>query len=271
MFFKAVIFLILVFILLVSAELVCMIIQTRLFIKRKNLSRHTIKKKKKIDIKDIEEEDFVDKNIIQTYKDDSIPYYVKHNLKKRNKNWNYVFFDDEKVKNFMEKEFGKEILEVLNSFEKGCHKADLFRACWLYRYGGVYIDIDTEITQDLDTVLEMSGKELFSMPCTIEKYYKKRLLNSFIICNKGNPLMKKCIENIVKIDPLELKNNYTLILHVMEETLGDDFKYLFEEKNSYEKDPFLFRRNEWSIYKDEQLIGRSKYQDYDRTNGFKVQ
>ena len=157
---------------------------------------------------------------------------------------------------------------TFNSFKKGAHKADLFRLCWLYKNGGVYIDIDTDIVEPLDNIINMMDGKLFSMPQTHLSYGYKRLLNSFIVCNKGNIKVKRCIENITKIDPEELDNAYTHILHVMEDTLGEDFEYLFEEKNKYSNRPYILRGEEPLLYIKNIKIGKSCYDDYDRKKGF---
>ena len=57
------------------------------------------------------------------------------------------------------------------------------------------------------------------------EYKHKTLINSFIVSNKGNKLIKKCIENIMKIEQKDLENNYPLILFVMQHTLKNNIDY----------------------------------------------
>ena len=106
----------------------------------------------KQDLPTVKEEKFIPKKILQTYKDNNLPSFVKENLQKLNPYWEYHFYDDEKVKDFLKEEYPDYVLKKFNSFDRGAHKADLFRLCWLYKNGGVYIDIDVEFFDSLDNL-----------------------------------------------------------------------------------------------------------------------
>jgi hypothetical protein len=215
----------------------------------------------------IEIEEHISKNIMQTYKNiDNVPEFVIRNIKDKNPDWKYFFYGDQEAKDFLKKEYPSEVLAKFNSFSRGAHKADLFRLCWLYKNGGVYVDIDTNLLRPLD---ELVVDQKFTMPLTKDRLNRKRLLNCFIISNKGNTLVAQCIENVMKITDNDLKDNYRLILHVMQETLGDRIEYLFDEKNIKISDIWFLDGKDWGIYnKKDELIGESKYKNYDQINGF---
>lgn len=235
------------------------------------------KREKKIEYH-IEETQGIPKKIIQTYKKkDLIPTNIIKNITDKNLDWEYNFYDDEECVNFLYEEFGKEYVDKFYSFKKGAHKSDLFRICWLYVNGGVYIDIDTEIIIKLDDIIDNIENDFTILQNRIRNrgrfekyisslfgYHHETLINSLIIVNKGNKYIKKCIENIMKINQEDLENNYGLILFVMQQTLKNNIKYqIFEEPTS----PILFIYNRDGIYdKNNKLIGYSKYKNY--KNGF---
>jgi mannosyltransferase OCH1-like enzyme len=224
---------------------------------KRALKRIKPKVKKDPDNYTVEEEDSVPKKIIQTYKDkDSVPSFVFENIREKNKDWDYYFYDDEKIIQFLKEEYPPRVLKKYKSFSRGAHRADLFRLCWLYKNGGVYIDIDTQVLEPLDNIVE--GKK-FTMPLTIGDG-DPRLLNAFIIANKGNPLLMECIEGIMQIEDKDLKGCYCLILRLMQDIMGDRIEYDFREKKD---------KKEWYIADmNGKKIANSKYEGYDQKRGF---
>jgi mannosyltransferase OCH1-like enzyme len=145
--------------------------------------------------------------------------------------------------------------------------------CWLYSHGGVYIDIDTEILVPLDDIVKNIKNNLTIMQNDFRHNYyddiisdklnckHKTLINSFIISNKGNPKIKKCIENIMKIEQSDLENNYPLILFVMQHTLKDDIEYQIFERSDNKLIPF--NTGEMEMFDiDGNKIGNCKYKNY---------
>lgn len=201
----------------------------------------------------------IDKNILQTYYK-TPPSLIKENLEKRNPGWKYHFFNDEKCREFLEKEYSPFVKDKFDSFSNGAHKADLFRLCWIYRYGGAYVDVDADITQNFDNILDDYPDEDLIIPVTKYLYGRKRLLNCFFISKRGNEKLRECINNILKIDDEDLKVSYHLILHIMQNTLGDDFKYCLFEVIDGSVDVYMLHGGEWSIKNDKgEVVGHSRY------------
>lgn len=224
-------------------------------------------------VKEIEKGEEIPKNIIQTYKSkDLVPPVIFENIKNKNKDWNYFFFDDQECRKFLREEFGQNFQDKFDSFKKGAHKSDLFRLCWLYKNGGVYVDIDTNLLVPLDqivskiddfTIMKNTYRrnlydDLISRMLNVKH---ETLINSFIVSKKGDPRLKKCIEHVMKIDQSHLENNYPLILFVMQRALGDSIKYQIFEKSGNTFIPFA--TGEGIMYdKDGEVIGYSKYRQY---------
>lgn len=88
-------------------------------------------------------------NIFQTHK--SIEYInSKPKIRLAVKSWlrytsgfKYFFYDDNNCDKFMEEIVGGEIYEAYKRLPLKVMKADLWRYCIIYEYGGIYADTDT--------------------------------------------------------------------------------------------------------------------------------
>ena len=236
-----------------------------IFSKMEDETTKTITKREntEIEIKEEPKGESVPKQILQTYKSiDKVPSFVIDNIKKDNPDWDYIFFDDKDVEEFLKKEYHPQILDKFLSFKRGAHKADLFRLCWLYKNGGVYVDIDTHLLKPIDEII--MGKDLI-IPLTIVNGKRRRLLNCFMVAKKGDPFILKCIKSIMKITQKELSMHYCMILRVMQETLEGEYEYEFYEKPTSD----LFGKKTWHIYdKMDNVIADSRYENYDSVSGF---
>jgi mannosyltransferase OCH1-like enzyme len=82
-----------------------------------------------------------DKVIYMTYKK-KIPKYVYSNWKKTNEKYRIDFSLDSDCLYFLKECFNDYIVNMFKNIREGKHKADLWRLCKLYIYGGVYSDVD---------------------------------------------------------------------------------------------------------------------------------
>jgi len=111
----------------------------------------------------------IPKRIFQTHK--SAQYVAQHpDLLKAMKSWvdiakregfTYHFYDNNRCNQFMQENFDDNVNKAYNKLPMGVMKADLWRYCVIYKYGGIYSDIDTvcRITPNLfinDTLLNVS-------------------------------------------------------------------------------------------------------------------
>lgn len=91
----------------------------------------------------------IPKNIFQTHK--SFEYVkTKPKLLKATKTWirfsnefNYYFYDNEMCDKFMKENMNSRTYSAYSLLPMGVMKADLWRYCVIYKYGGIYTDIDT--------------------------------------------------------------------------------------------------------------------------------
>lgn len=96
----------------------------------------------------------IPKIIFQTYIDKTIiPYDVYKNIQKFAPGYYHNILNDEDALEFLEHYFHPCVRETFLKFSNGAHKADLLRYALLYIYGGVYLDIKTELIKPLDELI----------------------------------------------------------------------------------------------------------------------
>jgi mannosyltransferase OCH1-like enzyme len=81
--------------------------------------------------------------IMQTNSDSRVPKDMAETIRsilEDNPEYEYVYFDDHAAREFISKEYGGRVLSCYDDLNPGAFKADLFRYCYIYRRGGVYID-----------------------------------------------------------------------------------------------------------------------------------
>ena len=230
-------------------------------------SSNIIKRKDDIILPEVKKSNIINKTIYQTYKNiDLVPNYYIEDIKKKNPDWKYEFYDDNRIREFLKDNFEPKFLEKFDSFKKGAHKVDLWRLCILYLYGGFYFDIDMLLYKDLNNIISECNNDFITAK-TVEKsgFYKvDRLFNALIFCKAGDPLVKKCIINLMNVTQKDLDGNYLLILYVMQKTLGEDYKYeILEDYKWSLKIGILREFKKYYIYdKNKNIIGESKREDY---------
>lgn len=97
---------------------------------------------------DTTHEHFSEKYIFQTYHDKSkIPTDVYDNIRTYAPEYTHKVYDDHDCVAFLKENFEPDVLHTFQTLNRGPHKADLIRYCLLYTYGGVYLDIKTELTR----------------------------------------------------------------------------------------------------------------------------
>ena len=110
-----------------------------------------------------------------------------------NPEYKYSLYDAKDREDFIEEYFDNRVLEAYRKIIPGAFKADLWRYCILYIYGGVYIDIDTICLGKLDDFINDSIE--FMTPIDLDKGYK--LSNGFIASIPKSPILMSCIHRIL--------------------------------------------------------------------------
>src|SRR5437660_9717148 len=147
----------------------------------------------------------VPKRIIQTGKNRNLPLQQRAaaaSVKLLNPDFEYLFFDDEQVEDFVVREFPEHRI-VFHSFRFPIQRFDFFRYLAVYRYGGFYFDLDVFLAEGLVSLLD-SGC-VFSF----ERLNKNRFLrdtygmdwdigNYAFGATTGHPFLRTVIENCLR-------------------------------------------------------------------------
>jgi mannosyltransferase OCH1-like enzyme len=102
------------------------------------------------------ENDVIPKIIIQTWKSNSIPNkYINliESIKKNNPDYQYLFFTDNDIENFLKINYPQYYQTYLNLPIK-IQKIDFFRYVAVYHYGGFYMDLDMRCLKSFDDLLK---------------------------------------------------------------------------------------------------------------------
>lgn len=97
----------------------------------------------------------IPKRIIQTGKQVQQPLRnqaMMANIRLLNPDYEYLFFDDEGVRKFIEQE-PPQHRQVFNSFRFPIQRYDFFRYLAVYRHGGFYLDLDVMLASGLSSLL----------------------------------------------------------------------------------------------------------------------
>lgn len=191
----------------------------------------------------------IPKNIFQTHK--SMNYInsksklveAVNSWKKYNSTFKYCFFNDEMCNNFMMKNFSGNIYKAYQKLPISVMKADLWRYCIIYKFGGIYADVDT--------ICKISPNIFIndSLLCIVPE-------NSVHLCQwvfsapPNSPILKSIIdlstERILNIP--EIKGEH-IIHHLtgpgvftdgIEKYLKENNKITFLDKKNYYKYPESF-------------------------------
>ena len=156
--------------------------------------------------------------------------------------WEYFYYSDSGALEYLRlnavDEF-PDIVKKYSSIRTGAHRADLFRYYYLYKNGGVYIDSDAMLLQDINYLVD--NYDFF----TVEDQEGK-CFNGLIGSSPSNPIIKKALEDALSTDLKELLENYHVLCEnlfkILETSDKTNTKILYEERSNLLTDEF----NQWS-------------------------
>jgi hypothetical protein len=156
----------------------------------------------------------IPKRIIQTGK--TLPQSLRAravvtNVQLLHTDYEYLFFDDKGVENFIDQEF-PQYREVFDAFRFPIQRYDFFRYLAVYRLGGFYFDLDVLLASNLSGLLE-SGCVFPFEGLTFSHFLRTQHNMDWEIGNygfgaaPGHPFLGAIIENCVRAqkDPAWVK------------------------------------------------------------------
>ena len=116
----------------------------------------------------------------------------------RNPGWTRVLWTHETLKNFIAQEF-PEHLSMYSSYRMDISRADAARYFILYKYGGVYADLDLECLRPVD-IVDKHPCILVEEPKVVATLLYDRIQpftgNTFMACRRGHPFLKLLLEEL---------------------------------------------------------------------------
>lgn len=136
---------------------------------------------------------------------DSIPPELKiyhSNCQKINNNFEYEFWDEERIKQLLNKHFDPSYLELYNKYQIFAQKADFARYAILKKYGGIYLDMDMICHKNMTDFLPHGfffTSDIFRK-IPFAKYFfndlTKKYLNGIIGCRPDHPVFDYIFTNM---------------------------------------------------------------------------
>lgn len=147
----------------------------------------------------------IPRRIIQTEKSKDVPLLAKAvttNLRLLNPDFEYLFFDDVRVEEFIDAEF-PQYRPVFDSLPVRIQRYDFFRYLAVYRLGGFYFDTDVLLASGLEDLLEFGcvfpfeNLSIYSFLCS-EYGMDWELGNYAFGATAGHPFLGAIIKNCVR-------------------------------------------------------------------------
>lgn len=144
-------------------------------------------------------------NIIQTFSTGNLPEPLRllsEKIRRLNPTWNYMFFTDNDIRGFFRKKASREDRQVFEKLSQKIQQLDFFRYVVVEYYGGVYLDMDMEMTAPFDQELDLAKcyfpqeKTRNTDPFLLEQGIEHLVGNYAFYAPKGHPFLRHLITNI---------------------------------------------------------------------------
>ena len=199
----------------------------------------------------------IPKKIIQVWLQGEVDKKYKENIMELNPDYDYIFFQEKDCINFLRGNYPPIILKAFLKMEKLAHKSDLFRYCYLYKRGGIYIDIDLKPLHSFDKIIEDSENSDFITAMGSNSFKNMpfgECTNGFLMTVPNNQLFKELVGFILNnINPRDYGHYVKHIYHSLNNpkpfqqfSLNNIKCYLFKEV-FIERPNFIINRRGYTI------------------------
>jgi len=113
-------------------------------------------------------------------------------MKKTNPEYTHKIYTDSHMDEFVNTEYKGEIADCYNKLNIIVAKVDFWRYLILYKYGGVYLDMDSHITVPLNEIIREDDDAIITAENNPDLFAQWALF-----FNKKHPILKQLIELIV--------------------------------------------------------------------------
>ena len=202
--------------------------------------------------------DTIPKQIFMCHKrlDDIIIY--AENWRRLNPEYEIKLYDDTMCKDFLLTEFSQQHLDLFNYLTDGPIKADFWRLCIVYKYGGLYVDSDIEPIVPLRDYIDPT---VDFVTCAS---YGPNFNPHFIMAREGDTFLKNCIDTYMQMFKDGVPYSYSVW------SIMPLFHKLLLLKN-YRKLDGIYSDKDGKKHQITGVVKAGKYyNDYNQYNGVKV-
>jgi mannosyltransferase OCH1-like enzyme len=143
-------------------------------------------------------------NIYQVWHDkNELPSSVKESvelIKEQNPEFNHYLFDEKECRQFIKENYSKRFVDAYDKIIPHAIKADLWRYCYIYKKGGIYLDSKYYCINGFKLIL-LTDKEYF---CRDIDTSLSGIYNAILVCKPKNKILLKSMNKMIE----NVENNY---------------------------------------------------------------
>jgi GR25 family glycosyltransferase involved in LPS biosynthesis len=114
-------------------------------------------------------------------------------MKSLNSEYTYQLYTDSEIDKFVNTFYPGEVSECFNRLNVPVAKVDFWRYLILYKYGGIYVDLDSSINISLNQLIDQNDTAIITAETNPNTFVQWAL-----IFDKQHPILKKVIELIIE-------------------------------------------------------------------------
>lgn len=143
------------------------------------------------------------RTVVQTHAClEAVPPYVSEQYETLAGDMTRLVFSDADAAQYIAAHFPAKVAQAYERLQ-GAHRADLFRYCFLYREGGVYLDIKTVLHVPLGAIVDYVEAQGCSLALCLSRPllmfpFDEQVFQGIMFARPGAPLLLECIEYIAQ-------------------------------------------------------------------------
>ena len=149
----------------------------------------------------------ISKTIYQTWNTQNLPEKIEKlhsKMRKKNPEFEHIIFTDEQMNDYINSNADSDIRDAYWKMNHIVAKADIWRYTILFNNGGVYLDIDSEITGSLGGLINDEDEAIIT-----PEIHENLFIQWGLIFGKEHKILEKTLNNIV----YDVKNNINKFDH----------------------------------------------------------
>jgi len=174
-----------------------------------------------------------------------------------NPDYDIQLYSDEMIRAFLLESYGELFANIFDYLLDGPIKSDFWRLCILYKNGGIYSDIDNVPLVKLSDFIE--NVDLV----TCSSYVNQNFNPNFIISDKENIILKRCIDWYI------LKYNNKDPYQYNDWSIMDAFTHILHLEN-YNKQPGIYKTENMKVQIILECPGQHHYDAHNIYNNMRV-